>query len=207
MVNYKLTYFDGRGVAETARQIFALADQKFEDNRLTREAFAEVKPTLPFGQVPVLEVDGKQLAQSLAINRYLAKTFGFAGKDDFEAALIDSLGDQYSDYRAEMKTYYYAAHGFMPGDPEKLKTEVLFPARDKFLNFITKFLKNNASHGYLIGDKISWVDVLIAEHMADMSRTVPGFLDQFPEVKEHMNKVQEHPKIKKWIESRPQTSF
>ncbi|KAK6039537.1 glutathione S-transferase protein [Cooperia oncophora] len=68
--------FDGRGVAETARQLFALADQKYEDVRLTREAFAPLKETFPFGQMPVLEVDGKQLAQSLAINRYLARTFG-----------------------------------------------------------------------------------------------------------------------------------
>ncbi|KAK6039538.1 glutathione S-transferase protein [Cooperia oncophora] len=174
MVNYKLTYFDG--------DLFALADQKYEDVRLTREAFAPLKETFPFGQMPVLEVDGKQLAQSLAINRYLARTFGFAGKDDFEAATIDSLADQYSDYRGEMKSYYYAAHGFMPGDPEKLKTEVLMPARDKFLKFVTNFLKKNAAHGYLVGDKISWVDVLIAEHMADMCRMVPGFLDGFPEV-------------------------
>ncbi|KAK6009460.1 glutathione S-transferase protein, partial [Ostertagia ostertagi] len=56
--------------------LFALADQKFEDVRLTREAFAPLKESMPFGQMPVLEVDGKKLAQSLAINRYLAKTFG-----------------------------------------------------------------------------------------------------------------------------------
>ncbi|KAK6046490.1 hypothetical protein COOONC_16004 [Cooperia oncophora] len=95
----------------------------------------------------------------------------------------------------------------MPGDPEKLKTEVLMPARDKFLKFVTNFLKKNAAHGYLVGDKISWVDVLIAEHMADMCRMVPGFLDGFPEVQAHMKKIQENPKIKKWIETRPQTAF
>nr|1TW9_A Chain A, glutathione S-transferase 2 [Heligmosomoides polygyrus]1TW9_B Chain B, glutathione S-transferase 2 [Heligmosomoides polygyrus]1TW9_C Chain C, glutathione S-transferase 2 [Heligmosomoides polygyrus]1TW9_D Chain D, glutathione S-transferase 2 [Heligmosomoides polygyrus]1TW9_E Chain E, glutathione S-transferase 2 [Heligmosomoides polygyrus]1TW9_F Chain F, glutathione S-transferase 2 [Heligmosomoides polygyrus]1TW9_G Chain G, glutathione S-transferase 2 [Heligmosomoides polygyrus]1TW len=206
MVHYKLTYFNGRGAGECARQVFALADQKYEDVRLTQETFVPLKATFPFGQVPVLEVDGQQLAQSQAICRYLAKTFGFAGATPFESALIDSLADAYTDYRAEMKTYYYTALGFMTGDVDKPKTDVLLPARTKFLGFITKFLKKNSS-GFLVGDKISWVDLLVAEHVADMTNRVPEYIEGFPEVKAHMERIQQTPRIKKWIETRPETPF
>ncbi|KAJ1369196.1 hypothetical protein KIN20_030603 [Parelaphostrongylus tenuis] len=54
---------------------------------------------------------------------------------------------------------------------------------------------------------MTWVDVFIAEHVSDMYAKVPEFLDGFPEVKAHMEKVQSNPKIKKWIDSRPKTNF
>ena len=34
MPQYKLTYFNSRGLAEVARQIFAVAEQDYEDYRL-----------------------------------------------------------------------------------------------------------------------------------------------------------------------------
>jgi len=45
MVNYKLTYFNGRGRAEIIRLIFAAADEKYEDVRLEREKWAALKPS------------------------------------------------------------------------------------------------------------------------------------------------------------------
>ncbi|KAJ1351580.1 hypothetical protein KIN20_007656, partial [Parelaphostrongylus tenuis] len=147
MVHYKLIYFDGRGLAECARQLFALGDQPYEDVRLSKEQFASLKASLPFGQVPVLEVDGKQIAQSQAINRYLGRTFGLTGRDAIEDAIIDSLSDLCIQYINEITQCFYVLNGLKKGDIDKMKKETLFPVRDKYLGFVTNFLKENAKSG------------------------------------------------------------
>ena len=52
---------------------------------------------MPFGQVPILEVDGKVLSQSITIARYLARQHGLAGKNDWEQAQADMYVDCYAD--------------------------------------------------------------------------------------------------------------
>lgn len=52
---------------------------------------------MPFGALPVLEVDGKHLAQSNTIARYLARQHGLAGHDDWERAQADMYGDHVVD--------------------------------------------------------------------------------------------------------------
>ncbi|CAJ0605669.1 unnamed protein product [Cylicocyclus nassatus] len=146
----------------------------------------------------------KRHFQRLSLSSHLdTRKFGFAGKTPFEEALVDSLADQYSDYRVEIKPFVYTAYGFdKKGDLATLKKEVMLPARDKFLGFITKFLKKSKSE-FLVGDSVTWVDLLIAEHCSDIQSKVPEYLTRFPEVKVHMEKVRSIPKLKKWIETRP----
>ena len=48
---------------------------------------------MPFGQAPVLEVDGKMLAQSHTIARYLARKHGLAGANDWEQSQADMYVD------------------------------------------------------------------------------------------------------------------
>ena len=54
---------------------------------------------MPFGQMPVLEIDGKKIVQSSAICRYLGKLVGLAGDSDFENLQIDSVLDSFNDLR------------------------------------------------------------------------------------------------------------
>lgn len=127
--HYKLTYFDLMGRAEPIRLIFAAAGVEYEDVRISFEQWPALKqsksrirgsrlqtPSLitssatvigaPYGQLPTLEFQGKLLAQSHAIEKFLGRMFGTSqrhdgrcnpvssglmGGDDWEAAKIDEL--------------------------------------------------------------------------------------------------------------------
>ncbi|XP_039607053.1 hematopoietic prostaglandin D synthase-like isoform X3 [Polypterus senegalus] len=98
MYNYKLTYFNMRGRAELARYIFAYAGMKYEDIRVEWKDWPEIKQTIPFEKLPIMEVDGIIIPQSLAIARYLAKETGLAGATSLEEAQTDALVDCMNDF-------------------------------------------------------------------------------------------------------------
>lgn len=54
---------------------------------------------MPMGQMPVLEVDGRRVHQSLAMCRYVAKQVGVAGSDAFEDLQIDAIVDTINEFR------------------------------------------------------------------------------------------------------------
>ena len=66
----------------------AAKDISFEDIRIDMTEWQERKANTTFGQIPILEVnDGKgsfEIAQSIAIARYLANKLGLAGKNYLE---------------------------------------------------------------------------------------------------------------------------
>ncbi|WKX93327.1 hypothetical protein Q1695_010963 [Nippostrongylus brasiliensis] len=205
MVHYKLIYLPGRGYAEVTRQIFALAGQEYEDVRVPRDEFPKMKSDMPFGKVPVLEVDGKKLAQSCAIARYVARQFGYAGKDAFDEALVDALVDQWKDFLNDTRPYFPVKVGIKEGDLNAIIKEKVLPARDKFFTIITKILAENKS-GFLVGESVTWVDLLVAEMVVQYA-DLPDFYNGFPEVKAHSERVRSIPALKKWIEIRPESSF
>ncbi|VDL74546.1 unnamed protein product [Nippostrongylus brasiliensis] len=154
MVQYKFYYFPGRGLGEITRQLFALAGVEYEDIRITPEQWPEYKSKMPFGQMPVLEVDGQQIPQSLAIARYVARKYGYAGKTPYEEAIVDALADQYKDFYVQIKDYYYPALGLREGDVVR----------------------------FLAGNDVTYADLILAEHVFTMLSVFPEYIKDFPEV-------------------------
>jgi glutathione S-transferase len=92
MTQLKLSYFDmhgGRG--EPVRLALAIGGIAFEDHRFAFPEFAEIRKTVPFGQVPVMHVDGALVTQSDAILRYAGKLAGLYPTDAYQALLCDEV--------------------------------------------------------------------------------------------------------------------
>ena len=87
-MTHKLTYFDFAGSrGEECRLAFCLAGEAFEDHRIEMKQWPEIKPSTPFGALPMLEIEGEGLlAQSNAILTLIGRRYGVLPKDEFEAA-------------------------------------------------------------------------------------------------------------------------
>jgi glutathione S-transferase len=103
MTRYKLTYFDAAASrGEECRLALHLAGLPFEDERLSGGQWAARKESTPFGALPVLAVDGRQLAQSNAILRFIGSQHGLHPAEPFEAALHESVMGAVEDLRTRM---------------------------------------------------------------------------------------------------------
>ncbi|KAI6219335.1 Glutathione S-transferase 2 [Aphelenchoides fujianensis] len=113
-MSMKLYYFDVRNLAEMSRMILHYGNVPFEDVRVDQSEWPELKTKMLYGKLPVLEVHGKQLGESCAIARYLARKQGksLAGKDEWAQAKVDELMHVQKDFYKEVAPFYYAAAGF-----------------------------------------------------------------------------------------------
>lgn len=91
----QLVYFPVRAKAEMIRMALAYGRVPFEDLSIQQYFGAGwrdgAKGKAPFGQVPLLKVDGKELAQSGSILRYVSELAGLTPTDPFERARCDAI--------------------------------------------------------------------------------------------------------------------
>ncbi|CAE7194686.1 GST1 [Symbiodinium pilosum] len=96
-------YFDMAGRGEVIRLALTLGQYSFQDLRLKGDEWeAKEKKAAPYHQLPVLLIDGKPLAQTKAILRYLGKVTAFNGRylypsDPLVAAKVDEIMDAFDD--------------------------------------------------------------------------------------------------------------
>ena len=98
MPRSRLTCFDFDGSrGEAARLAMHLAGIAFEDKRIARSDWPALRDQMPYQAMPILEADGKVIAQSNTINRYVGKLADDYPKDDWQAAVVDELMDAVED--------------------------------------------------------------------------------------------------------------
>uniref|UniRef100_A0A1I7Z8A1 glutathione transferase n=1 Tax=Steinernema glaseri TaxID=37863 RepID=A0A1I7Z8A1_9BILA len=155
---FRLVYFDLEGRAEVSRLMFHDANVNFEDHRITFDEWPQLKSSFPNEQLPVLEHNGKQLCQSDAINRFLAKTFGYYGVDEWDCARIDEIVATFADVVSELKAVILEENV-----EEKIAkyNKVLEAHVYPFYQMLETRLHAKANQNWLVGNDISLADFVL----------------------------------------------
>ncbi|EDV26141.1 Hematopoietic prostaglandin D synthase [Trichoplax sp. H2] len=205
MPNYKLIYFNSRGRAEVTRYLFAAAGVEYEDVRVTGEEWAKIKADCksPFGQLPVLEVDGNTFYQSQAIAGYVARELGLHGKTNEEEYRIYVVQGAFTDLIQKLGS------AEAEKDPEK-KAEI---QKDVFENYIPKWLSSmeevfqQVNGDYFAGDRLTVGDFYFFHACEYLKGINQQALDKLPGLNGLFDRIVEMPKIAAWRSKRPVTMF
>jgi len=204
---YKFQYFNGRARGEIPRLMFAEAGVPFEDIRVEQADWPKVKPTTPFGTMPILFIDGEWLAQSGAICRYLASKFNLLGDSDKSAAFCDMIWESVGE------VYFKCTEYFFEPDEEKKNKGIADTMENKVIPLLQKLEAKHSkdpergNKDHLIGGKLTLADISVAYYLDELHGINPKLYDGIPALAHVVKTTLARPNIKKWMETRPKTPF
>ncbi|XP_067684268.1 glutathione S-transferase 1-like [Haliotis asinina] len=208
MPSYKYTYFNLRARGEIPRLILRNAGVDFEDNRIEFSEWPTVKASTPFGQLPFIEIDGEAFPESMSISRYLAAEYGVAGKTPRERLRADVLTEQTRSMKEGIYKYFFEGDATIKAEAQKKFEEEIRP---KYLKTWEQTAKDNASgSGHLVGNALTIADLAVMDALEAVLQDETfkvTFPKTYPNLAKNYNTVTNVANIKKYRESRPQTSI
>lgn len=202
MSKIKLTYFDFSGSrGEECRLALHVAGVPFEDERISRAAWAAKKATTPYGSMPLLEIEGEGiLAQSNAILDLIGTRYGLLPAGDFEAARHRALLCA----AEEMRMRLSATIEIKDEDQRKAVREELAAGR---LRDWGANIEKQIRGPFVGGEQLSvadiklfvvagWIKKGILDHIPATA------LDDFPKLTKLYQTVHDHPRVRDWYAKR-----
>ena len=197
MEKVKLTYFGGNGRAAIIRAILDYAKVPFENEVIDFKEWPKIKnddSRFEFHQLPILEINGKKMSQSIAQYIYIAKKLDLYGKNIDEQYIIDSLIASNEDFIGLIHSIFRPETDDEKNNPDKYKQ--LFKEKISFyLRVYEKRYNELGSKKYFLGDKISLADFFIGTTVLDLcdivkdedvlSKNAPGLAKLCKSLKEN----------------------
>lgn len=215
---YKLIYFNVKGLAETSRILFALGNIKYKDFRFPfniidsknhiyeKKEFEKIKNEgklkISMNKLPILEIttsDGKRhyIPQSKSIERYIAKKCNLMGSNEIEEARVDAICECIRDIKERYK---------MHEDKESYFEDMF----ENELNLLVDVFDKDKL--YCVGDKLSLADVLLYTFITqyftedNKNRSLDISSNNY-RIRNIVIKVAECPEVIEWLNKRPDTVF
>jgi len=217
----KLTYFNIEAAAEKVRLALVMTGTEFEDNRLSFEEWQPLKPSTPYGQLPIMEITGEDgttqtVAQSDAMMRWVCRKFDATNTllptDPDELMKVEEVIGLFGDFsRAWQPNLYIGMRHMMYGYPEEwpekaakvqeMRTNFLATEMPKYMEFFKAKLEKTGA--FLCGDKPTMADLMCLAQMRYFTKGVadhvPGdCLAPYPVITAWMDRMHAVPQIKAW---------
>lgn len=216
----ELIYFDVPGAAEKVRLAMAINGIDFTDTRIKHADWQALKPTTKFGQIPIMKIDGVELAQSGAMLRWAGrKGDGSLYPSDPAAQMkVEEVLGLVDDVQKAIGTVLYL--GWTPEKfghkdlSEEQKKELVKEVRTQFvttrlpelMSYYVKVLQANGG-AFFCGDSPTIADCAI---LPQLNHLTCGIMDHvpsdclapFPALIEYMEKMRAVPEVKAWYEKR-----
>ncbi len=201
----ELTYFDfhgGRG--EPARLALSIGGVPFTDRRVKFEDWPALKPTTPFGGIPVLSVDGAEVAQSNGINRFVGKLTGLYPEDPLQAAFCDEAMDAVE----EISVQIVSTFSITDAQEKKARRQALADGPIRFyLERLDKRLDARGGQWFADGrltvadlKVFLWIRHLKSGNLDHVPTDLPDRLA--PRLLQHFERVRAHPKVRGYYAER-----
>ncbi|KAJ2686140.1 hypothetical protein IWW39_003832 [Coemansia spiralis] len=155
--SFTLRYFNTAGLAETIRLLLTAANVDWTEEH---PEWPAEKSNQPFGRLPVLiqkSDDGDAdfvISESVTIERYLARTYGFLPADPRKAALQEQIRDRLTDIILAFYMQRVAS--------DDKKNELVTKFEDllkKQVEVSSQALRENGNNGHFFGGELTYVDI------------------------------------------------
>ena len=202
MHKLELIYFKMRALAEAPRMLFHYTGIEYEDlmswDYYDKE-WSEVKPNIPFKQLPMLIIDKKhEICQSMAIMTFIENLAGINITDPILNAKANAIMQSSQEL-------------FMPLNPTVnfAKGEKFIKKKDEMMPFLLsrfedleKVLKEN-NKKFFIFDEPRACDFVTFHHL-DLSKLLdPTIIKKFPRLEKFLGDIMFIDSVKSYLDKRP----
>ena len=163
-VDATLYYFGGRGLADQIRWLLAATNVSFTQKVIRdRAKFISMAQgqQLPFGQLPLLQIDKMEIVESQACIRYLAKRGKINGNTPQDEVNCDMLAEACRDLVIIACQAPFQRYKGGEGQSAALHIEFM---KEKWSVFGSRFEAVISRNGgrHLVGNSLTYADVLVA---------------------------------------------
>ena len=192
-----------RALAEAPQMLMSYAGLQYKylmSWEYFEDEWENVKPTIPFKQLPILVVDDEQqIAQSTSIMRFLQKLADIEPQDPIDAAKADAILES----AQELFRPFNSTVNFALGENFESKRESMLPDLSSRFADLERVLLDGGKKFFMGDDPIACD--FTAFHHLDLSRQLdPNFLGQFSRLNEFVSDIERIESNSNYLNSSPE---